>query len=306
MTLHPVISVCIFSYNFGPYIEQAIESVLSQRLSVPYEIIIGDDKSTDNSAEIIKRYEARCPEIVRAIFNPTNIGGTANWLQTISLCRGKYIAFLDGDDYYIDDRKLQKQYEVMEADRGAVLCFHGVREVYDDPAMGKNEDIRFRKNRYNAGEILEKGWFIRTGSLFFRNGLLPATMPDWVFKYPYRLDSILPVFLTINGDAVYIDEICSVWRKHSRGMSYQLLEDQIKDAIVRIQLAKDLDNHSAGKYSHNTEKRLSALYTGLFFAILRSGSIVRHFNLFLKSLVRLDYAKAYRIVKRSLIGVKKT
>ncbi|HLO79810.1 MAG TPA: glycosyltransferase, partial [Chitinophagaceae bacterium] len=84
MALQPEISVCIFSYNFGNYLEQAIESVIAQKLSVPFEIVIGDDKSTDESPAIIARYQQRFPDLIRVNINEENIGGTANWLQTMS------------------------------------------------------------------------------------------------------------------------------------------------------------------------------------------------------------------------------
>lgn len=306
MPVSPEISVCIFSYNFGRYLEQAIDSVIAQKLSVPFEIVIGDDRSTDESPTIISRYQALHPDLIRAVINNENIGGTRNWLQTIGACQGRYIAFLDGDDYFTDDLKLQKQYDVMEANGEVVLCFHGVKEIYEDGKMGNDNIVRFTKSRYTVGDILEKGWFIRTGSMFFRNGILPGKMPEWIYDYPYRLDSILPVFLCMNGDALYVDEVWSAWRKHDRGMSYRLLEDQIKDAITRIGLAKDLDKYSESRYIKHTQLRISSLYTSLFFSILRSGGLFRHSGLFVRTLANMDHLKALRVVKRSLLGVKET
>ena len=306
MTVKPEISVCIFSYNFGKYIEQAIASVLAQKLSVPLEIVIGDDRSTDHSTEIICKYQRLYPGLIRANINAENIGGTRNWLQTINACRGKYIALLDGDDYFIDELKLQKQYDVLEQNGDCALCFHGVRELYEDKRIGEDTDVRFEKNRYSAGEIMEKGWFIRTGSLFFRNGLLNRDLPAWVFKYPYRLDSIIPFFLCIHGDAFYIDEICSVYRRHMDGMSYQLAETQLSDALTRIELTQDLSRFAAEQYSAQSKRRISGIYTQIFFSLMKSGAFLEHKALLLQSVLKMDYLEAATTLKLKLIGTKKT
>src|SRR5436305_10628616 len=121
-----VVSVCVFSFNLQKYIAQTIESILDQETTFPYEIIIGDDCSTDGSREIALAYQRKYPQRIRLSFNATNMGGTRNWISTISQARGKYIALIDGDDYFIDKLKLQKQYELLEKNARVNLCFHSV------------------------------------------------------------------------------------------------------------------------------------------------------------------------------------
>jgi glycosyltransferase involved in cell wall biosynthesis len=296
MTLQPQISVCIFSYNFGQYLEQAIESVLAQKLSVPFEIIIGDDKSTDNSAEIIYRYQQLYPGIIRANINTENIGGTRNWLNTMKACRGKYISLLDGDDYFIDPLKLQKQYDVLEAHPEYSLSFHGVEEVYED-IPGERKLTLFKKEVFTLSDIIRKGWFMRTSSMFFRNHLLPNTLPEWVYDFPYRLDSIIPVMLCMQGDASYANDVMSVWRKHSMGMSYQLHEDGIRNLRTKLELSQRLDELTGDQYKKESKTRAARLYTALFLEILRSNYKLQYSGVMLKAIVRMDYRYLFYLLK---------
>ncbi len=295
MTVKPEISVCIFSYNFGKYIEQALDSVLAQKLSVPFEIVIGDDNSTDNSKEIICRYQKLYPNLIRAGLNTENVEGTRNWLNTINECRGKYIAFLDGDDYFIDEQKLQKQYNILEKHEEYALCFHGVREMYED-LPGETKTTEFKKEVFTLADVIRKGWFIRTGSLFFRNHILPDPMPEWIYDYPYRLDSILPVMLCMHGDASYTNDVMSVWRKHSKGMSYHLHENEINNSIVKLSLAKKLDDLTAGRFRTETSSNMAKIYTSLFVAIFRSGDLIRHRKMIFESIVKMDYGHLFSLL----------
>lgn len=118
----PLVSVCMTTYNHEPYIAQAIESVLCQQTTFGVEIVIGEDCSTDNTAQICHSYQQRYPEVVRLVTSPTNVGMHANYRRTIEACRGKYVAMLDGDDLFTDPNKLQKQVEMLE-EQGAAMCY---------------------------------------------------------------------------------------------------------------------------------------------------------------------------------------
>lgn len=300
----PEISICIFSYNFAPFLRQAIDSVLNQTLNMPIEVIIGDDLSTDNSMEIIQEYAERYPSIIRVIRSDNNVGGTRNWLRCIGSSKGKYIALLDGDDYFTDELKLQKQHSLMEKQKDAALCFHGVREIYED-IEGSEQETLFHKDVFTLGDILREGWFIRTGSIFFRNHLLPAEMPDWVYDFPYRLDSVLPVMLCMHGNARYIDEVMSVWRKHSKGMSYRLHEDDIENALTRIRLSEKLDMITGRKYHAESLSGSSRIYTDLFLRIIRSGSLFRRPDILGKALIHMDYTHLFTLARRKYFGFGK-
>lgn len=118
----PLVSVCMTTYNHEKYISQAIESVLRQRTTFSFEVVIGEDCSTDNTLAICRKYEAQHPDIVRIIASERNIGMHANYRRTIEACRGKYVAMCDGDDWFSDENKLQMQVEMLEK-TSADMCY---------------------------------------------------------------------------------------------------------------------------------------------------------------------------------------
>jgi glycosyltransferase involved in cell wall biosynthesis len=111
----PLVSVKMITYNHEPYIAQAIEGVLMQETNFPIELVIGEDCSTDRTREIVLDYQRKHPEMIRVITAQKNVGAHKNSLRTSKACRGKYIAFCEGDDYWTDPYKLQKQVDFLEA-----------------------------------------------------------------------------------------------------------------------------------------------------------------------------------------------
>ena len=118
----PLLSVCMTPYNHERYIAQAIESVLGQRTTFAVEVVVGEDCSTDSTLRICREYESRYPDRVRVITSESNVGMHENYRRTIEACRGRYIAMLDGDDWFSDMDKLQIQVEELEKS-GAAMCY---------------------------------------------------------------------------------------------------------------------------------------------------------------------------------------
>lgn len=108
------VSVLLITYNHEPFIAQAIESVLMQRTSFDYEIVIGEDCSTDNTREVVRSYAQAHPDVIRPLFREHTMGLSANNMTALSVCRGEYVALLEGDDYWISDQKLEKQVALLE------------------------------------------------------------------------------------------------------------------------------------------------------------------------------------------------
>ena len=104
----------MITYNHERFIAQAIESVLEQKTTFDFEIVIGEDCSTDGTGKIVMSYAQKYPDKVRAIVREKNIGATHNFINTLNQCRGQYVALLEGDDYWIDPMKLELQIRVME------------------------------------------------------------------------------------------------------------------------------------------------------------------------------------------------
>lgn len=117
-----LVSVICTNYNKGDWIGEAIKSFLSQKTNFKYEIILIDDASTDHSTDIIRSYANKNPEIIRAFYNKKNLGITKTWIKICKEAKGKYIARCDGDDYWIDNKKLQKQVDLLESSSDSLWC----------------------------------------------------------------------------------------------------------------------------------------------------------------------------------------
>jgi len=117
----PLVSVWMITYNHEKYIAQAIDSILTQKTNIDYEIVIGDDYSTDRTREIVLEYKSKHPEKIKLLLQKKNVGLMQNFIDTLKACTSKYIALLEGDDYWTDPKKLQKQIDYMSANPQCVM-----------------------------------------------------------------------------------------------------------------------------------------------------------------------------------------
>jgi len=150
----PLVSVFMVTYNHEKYIRQSIESVLKQKTEFQFQLIIGEDFSTDGTREIVKQYSKEYPETIKAILNPKNLGAQRNSRNVFEECAGKYIALLEGDDYWIDPYKLKKQVDFLEANPEYCLVHSDYNILID-----KKKRIYHSKNR-------KKNKIIHTGEIF--------------------------------------------------------------------------------------------------------------------------------------------
>jgi glycosyltransferase involved in cell wall biosynthesis len=132
-----VVSVVMVTYNHEAYVSQAIESILRQETTFAFELVIGEDCSTDRTLQIVRNYEASHPDIIRVVASESNVGATENFNRTVKACRGKYIAFCEGDDYWQAPHKLQVQASFLETHSE----FGMVHSEYDVYHMGTGQLI---------------------------------------------------------------------------------------------------------------------------------------------------------------------
>lgn len=209
----PLVSVHMITYNHEAYLKQAIESVLSQKADFDIEIVIGEDCSTDNTLAICEEYAGKFPNIVRLIKREHNYGSAENFFDLFSHCRGKYIATCEGDDYWIDPYKLQKQINLLE--------------IYPEASMS----VALIKTLNNTEETLEPPYTNETFPLVYQNGLnkyfhtstyvLRNSFLKVVLKSHPTLfinDTSL-CFLMINmGPFVVLNEVVSTYRVTHNGI----------------------------------------------------------------------------------------
>ena len=295
----PQVSVCVFSYNFGRYIAQALESVLQQKTGFDFEIVIGDDCSTDNTRQIISAFQQNHPGKIVLAYNDTNKGGTHNWIQTINACKGKYIALLDGDDYFIDEYKLQQQFDVLENNASANIVFHSVKEIMENN-NNREQDVVFPKDEYYTADILKQGWFMRTSSLFFRNGILPVQPPEWVYRFPYRYDTILIIMLSINSKAINCKKVMTVWRRHDAGLSYTITKNYLQNYKKEKELYLHLQEITGNRFNTAIGQYLKKIRTTVVFRSLKSLSFSNLTSLGFGKSINIDYGYFFSLMANAV------
>ena len=226
-----VISICTLTYNHEKFISKAIESALVQKCSYKIEMIISDDCSTDNTVEIIKEYAAKYPGIIKPIFNAKNLGPKKNNVQCLTACTGKYIAGLEGDDYWTDTYKLQKQIDFLESNPDFIVTGHNIKELTDGnyiiPEISVKDYTRLGLN--NTGFSTP----CYTCSLVWRNVINP--WPDILYKSPIG-DWIIISLLMARGDLMIMPDVMGVYRKHTGMWSSQSRLNQLNGIIQSIDL----------------------------------------------------------------------
>ncbi|RYE55350.1 MAG: glycosyltransferase [Sphingobacteriales bacterium] len=214
--MEALLSVCLITYNHVKYIGQAIEGVLMQHVDFPFELVIADDCSTDGTREILIDYQNKYPDRIKLILQTSNVGAYQNWKDLIFYPRSKYIAYFEGDDYWTDPDKLQKQVEFLEGNDDFAICFHRVYELAEGkvPELS-NLNTLITQETYTIEDIA-KGNFMYTVSVVFRNGLF-ADFPSWLKDSPVG-DYPLHMLNAKKGLIKYFPEIMAVYRKHAAGI----------------------------------------------------------------------------------------
>lgn len=261
-----MVSVCCITYNQALYIREAIEGFLKQKTDFDYEIIIHDDASTDGTVDILSEYEKKYPEKIKVIYEEKNQykNGIDPFLYTFNKARGKYIAICEGDDYWNDENKLQKQVDYMERNPTCTLCFHNAKILYMESMKTevylKNSDSSYKKyinkdGNYDASNIhLLGNGGIPTASFMFRTKYAKK-IPDF-FGTSVVGDMPLKLIMTGYGYAHYIDEVLSVYRRGSIGsvtMKWKKQHDEDSQKKVRhlnglIDILNKYNDFSAGKF----------------------------------------------------------
>lgn len=284
----------MITYNHAKFIRQAIESILIQNTDFTYEIIIGDDCSTDGTGEILLEYQERYPTILKCIIRDKNIGAQPNWIQTFNSCKGKYIACLEGDDYWLNPLKLQKQIDFLEANLDYSICFH---EIHIEKYGQLIEDYitKVPAETTTQTDLLTKN-YIHTPSVVFRNKLVD--IPEW-FNNVIPGDYILWLMLTNNGSKIkHITSKMGVYRVHAGGIWSLQDRSKYKQRVLVSMLvcAKYLKISNKNFVSGHTIALIDSIATEGFKDI----SFNKYLKLIIWHLINFNYSprQIYHILKR--------
>ncbi|CAG5071920.1 hypothetical protein DYBT9623_03896 [Dyadobacter sp. CECT 9623] len=260
------VSVCVPAYNHEKYIAQMLDGVLMQQTNFEFEIVIGDDASTDRTQDIIREYDQKKPGIIRAFLHSENQGpseprefaGRNNVLQLIKACKGEFVAMCEGDDFWTDPLKLQKQVDYLEQNPEISICHHNMRVIYEDGSPEHLFNNPDQKAISTIENILEDKWFFATASWMYRNYFLNNDFAEWHSKAAAG-DWAIMIQLAAQGKIGYLADVMGVYRKHSAGLSNVHSQTNLKFLKNRKEMFENVDKWLAYKY-HNTAQATISRY----------------------------------------------
>lgn len=227
----------MLTYNQEEFIAQAIEGVLMQETDFDYQLVIGEDCSTDRTREICKEYARNHPDKIKLLLNKENLGLGANYVKTYAECTGKYVAICDGDDYWIDSLKLQKQVDFLEDNPAYNIVYTNNYNLFPNGQQtGPKKDKR--KIITSFSELVQ-GNYIASVTVLFKRKSLTKEMEKLVRKIPYGDWPTYLLVLAESGKIFYIDEPTAVYRKDI-GASTQLRKKKSKMGEIRLSILEKL------------------------------------------------------------------
>jgi len=230
-----MVSICCTTYNHEKFIAQTVESFLMQQTNFEFEIVISDDCSTDGTLKVLKTFEQKNPGKIKVLSAKKNMGAHPNMIKTADACKGKYIALCDGDDFWTDAGKLQKQVDFLEQNPDYVICCHYTRVIdsnnntlhvssnpvplvhtYYDLLVGKQVETKTATVVYHniaaVNQIFQKPWYVKC----------------------YAGDKLLKLFATFNtGRKIYVlPEVMSCYRNHTGGVWSMIKTDARMEMMI--------------------------------------------------------------------------
>ena|SRR5215813_13613937 len=267
-----LVDVVLISYNHERFIAQAIESVLSQQTTFRIRLIAGDDCSTDNTQAIIRGYGEKNPgcmslmldSIHRGLESPDRVG-----FRALTMTTGKYVAMLDGDDYWIDVNKLQKQVDFLEGHADFTICFHNAQMIYQESAREPANYVPENFSEVSTCEDLFIANFIPTSSAMFRRALLDE-LPEW---YPTMGigDWPLHILNAQHGRIGYLNEPMAGYRVHDKGA--WSAGNFISNGLEVIRILDTFDKHFGFRYQSQIRAARAEWYYALAETAYQQGKL---------------------------------
>lgn len=257
--VEPVVSVCCTAFNHEDFVGDALDSILNQITHFPFEILIHDDASNDDTVRILKQYQSEFPEIIKPVYQVKNkwqLGIRINPTFNFTRAKGQFIAICEGDDFWVSTDKLQKQVSYMLNSPTVSLTFHQskvLRENQNQTTL--SEDYR-PEQKFTISDIVEN-WFIYTQTMVIR--LSAIDNMEKFFNGVVNVDWSLQLVAAHNGDVVYLPNLLSVYRKHHGSLSKAILANPRKRCVNLLRLFMSFDNYSNNKYRGIIERKMLSL-----------------------------------------------
>lgn len=282
----PLVSICCLAYNHEPYIRDCLDGFVMQKTDFPFEVLIHDDASTDKTAEVIREYESKYPQIIKPVYQTENKyskGVKVNSVYNFARAKGKYIALCEGDDYWTDPLKLQKQIDFLEANPDHSMCFHNAMLKWEDGREGLS--MSNLEDRDYSGEELYENFIVPTASCMVRKEVFESDLYKIASKNPNFCFGDIVIWLTAAdyGKIKAMSDCMSVYRKHVGGVVYSFTPDKTKQMCIHnIEIPKVFGT----RYRKESKLFVVSLCCRSSVALLRRGFHSEDWMWFLKFSLR--------------------
>ncbi len=219
----PLLSVQTLVYNHAPFLRDALEGFVMQQTNFPFEVVVHDDASTDGSADIIREYAARYPHIIKPVCQTENLyskrdGSLGRAVREALSPHSRYIAYCEGDDYWTDPHKLQKQVDFLEAHPDYTMCCHNALMKCED-ASSPDSPFSVLEDRDYSGEEIFRDWIVPTASVVIRRDVLRSELYAKALSCTKLIYGDIRAFLTAaaHGRVRAMSDTMCVYRRHPGG-----------------------------------------------------------------------------------------
>ncbi len=286
----PLVSGFILTYNHEDYIAEAIEGVLMQETDFPIELVIAEDCSTDDTLAIVMAYQKKYPDTIRVVTSDQNVGSIKNSLRATKACRGKYMAFCEGDDYWNDPLKLQKQVDLLEQNPDCSGCFTDCRVIEGSTQKRIAKTHIKNGNRYTLPDMIKNmpvgmcHWVLRKSVV--------ENLPAWCSTLRLGRHSAILFLAAQNGDCLHLPEPTATFRIHPGGVFSGA--DGITKYEAAIHNLLIITSHLGSQYRRYLQERTAGMYLELSVAYLKARRASEAAHAFLHALVLYAKAMSFR------------
>ena len=294
-----MVSVAIITFNQKEFILQALNSVLMQKTNFDFEIIIGDDLSTDGTEKLVTDFALQFPDRVKLLKSSVNLGPMQNVVRIYEACLGKYIAVLEGDDFWTDENKLQDQVDLMESNNAFSMCFTNRNIVDVNGSVIRSEWVSPNYRRILTYKEIITGFTPPTQTILFRKDLLDEAI-FINLKKVYNGDIFISSVLSTKGKVGYIDKITASYRVNADGIYGK--EDYFKRLKNQLSTYQVLSSFLSETYHEYLRIARTRIKQRLFVISLLNGNLLYHLNmftaLFTHDVINLDYSlfRAFKLL----------
>ena len=292
------VSIFMLTYNQEEYIAQAIEGVLMQETFFSYQLVIGEDCSTDSTREICQEYAAAHPEKIKLLLNEKNIGLGANYVKTYAECTGKYVAICDGDDYWTDPLKLQKQVDFLESYADYNLVFTNNESLYPSGEQHSRDISKVPKN--SSFRELVFGNYIASVTVLFRKKKLNISLENLIKNLPYG-DWPTYLWVTKDGGKIHLlEEVTAVYRKNF-GTSTALRKTKSRLGEINLSILEHLKNfHEFEPRLPEMQRAAIKLKTGLMASYNKENRFFKSLKMLMQLSLRQNFLYTGRVYLYSI------